>query len=258
MNSVNSRDLSEYLKSMVQAGMLRQDMAEELNKLPTKDQQRQAYRRLPDACLEATREVVRNLLVESAPSAGRGPAGGAVPSPAHDDATAMVAPDSPEAMKLHPEGPTIGQKIGGALFWLAILGYFFRGSLHRMYSYLIEINSPAAASPTAMAAPAAPVPQLINATYVSGHRVRIRWTPLGDDYGYGVYAADASGKTQGLIGIVATPGAVVNVAAQGKKEAFVVVTAVRQDWTGESLPSQPVSIKPDSRNNRYSLEPLPQ
>jgi hypothetical protein len=58
MSSVKGQELSEYLKSMVRAGMLRQDMAEELNVLPTKELQRQAYRLLPEACLDAARAVV--------------------------------------------------------------------------------------------------------------------------------------------------------------------------------------------------------
>jgi hypothetical protein len=96
----------------------------------------------------------------------------------------------------------------------------------------------------------------MDATYIDGHRVRIRWTPLGDNYGYRVYLAGAAGQILGLIGTVTTPGAIVNVAANGQKEAFVAVTAVRQQWTDESQPSKMVSIEPDPRNNEYSAEPL--
>jgi len=244
MSSLKGQNLSDYLKSMVRAGMLRQDMAEELNQLSTKEQQRQAYRLLPDACLEAARGVVRNIQLENAPS------------PQSDDVPVVTTPDAARA-KSQLAALTLRRNILGTLFWMAALGFFFRGSLHRMFDHLMDISRPPAVPPPAMATPVTPSPQLIDAIYVSGHRVRIRWTPLGDDYGYGVYAADASGKTQGLIGIVATPGAIVDVAAQGMKEAFVVVTAVRQEWAGESLPSPPVTIKTDSRNNRYSLEPLP-
>ena len=113
--------MSDYLNSMVRAGMLRQDMAEELNTLPTKEQQRQAYRRLPEACCwKPPGESCRTSRLENNP-------------PAKDNSPAVTTLDAGRTAEPVPASLTLGQKIGAILLGLAITAGIFHENLLQIY-----------------------------------------------------------------------------------------------------------------------------
>lgn len=103
-----------------------------------------------------------------------------------------------------------------------------------------------------------PIPQITEARYVAGHKMRLQWKPLGEGYAYRIFYGKEEptsplddGRT------VNTPGAIVNLYAGGdNQEMWVAVQAIAPDANTESELSKPVRFDLKPWNKEYSVEPL--
>jgi hypothetical protein len=105
-----------------------------------------------------------------------------------------------------------------------------------------------------------PTPVISQAYMTPDHRVILRWAPLGSQYGYRIYYSYTFGRDISLSGdsMLDTPGATINLAANGHKEAYVSVKTVTLDGRLESWASSPIRVNLNQfYNSTFSIEPAP-
>jgi hypothetical protein len=116
-------------------------------------------------------------------------------------------------------------------------------------------------APAGSAAPGAtfsiPTPQIIESSWVYGHRLKLRWNSTGPTHRYRIYWTSRKGDdTRELSPIaVKTPGAIVQ--ASRFLGAGVITVRATDPEDRESSPSKGILFDPEPVNDKDSVEPLP-
>ncbi len=104
------------------------------------------------------------------------------------------------------------------------------------------------------------IPQVKEAHYVGGNKLRVALVPLGDGFTYRFFRTRAgdpnSIKALAEARTVSTPGAIVNAYAGGDTEVFISVMAIDAQGNESEL-SKPIQFELKPWNDENTLEPLP-